>query len=62
MVAARDDAGTDSFRHPGADDEVAYLSFNSNELARSHVDAPSVSGMNPERIRVRDFVQPLRVC
>src|SRR5438067_13784086 len=56
VMTARDDARTYAFRHPRADDEVTNLCFNSHEVARSHIDAHGMKGMNPERICVRDFV------
>src|SRR2546423_15609425 len=61
VMTARDDARTNSFRHPRADDEVANLCFDSDEIARSHIDAHGMKGMNPERIRVRDFVEPFGI-
>ena len=61
MMAARDDAGLDAFGHPSAHDEVANLSFHPHEIASAHAEFRRVTGMQPERIRVRDLVQPFRV-
>ena len=53
--------GLNSFRHPGAHDEVTNLSFHAHQIAGAHAELCRVARVNPERIRVRDFVQPLRV-
>src|SRR5205814_8574322 len=39
VMTARDDARTNAFRHPRADDEVANLCFDAHEIACSHIDA-----------------------
>src|SRR6185436_10717227 len=59
--AAGDDTGADAFRHPGLDDEVADARLDAHELSVAHADALRVRRMEPERIRVGDLVEPLRV-
>src|SRR5262249_37749393 len=61
VMTAGDDAGLDSFRDPGAHDEVSNLSFYSNQITGSQAQPGRVTGVQPQRVRVRDFVQPLRV-
>src|SRR5206468_3836611 len=61
VVAASDDAGVDPLRDPRLDDEVADLGFDANELARANPEPRRVSWMDPERVRVRDLVEPLGI-
>src|ERR1041384_2996776 len=53
--------GANPFRHPGADDEVADLCFDAHEVACAEIEARRMARVNPERIGVRDFVQPFGV-
>src|SRR4051794_30816946 len=61
-MAARNDAGANSLRYPDRHNVIANLSFNAHEIAGPHGKPFCMRWMNPERIRVRDLVQPLRVC
>src|SRR5439155_14424658 len=61
MMTARDDARFDSFGYPGAHDEITNLSFDAHQIAGSQAQVRGMAGMQPERIRVRNFIQPLRV-
>src|SRR2546423_673431 len=62
VVAAGDDAGADALRDPRLDDEVADLGLDAEQVAGPHAaEALGVTGVEPERVRVRDLVQPLRV-
>src|ERR1044072_4377075 len=60
-MTTRDDAGPNSFRHPRRHDVVANLCFYTYEIAGAHVQFRCMAGMDPEWIRVRDLVEPLRV-
>ena len=60
-MTAGDDARSNAFRHPGAHDEVTNLSFHAHQIAGAHAEFRRMAGMKPERIRVRDFIEPLRV-
>src|ERR1700730_1614677 len=62
MMAARDHAGTNAFRDPRFDHEMADIGLHPQQVAC--VDAAKTSciqRMYPERIGVRDLVEPLRV-
>ena len=61
MMTASDDAGLDAFGDPGAHDEVSNLSLDAHQVAGFHVKLCRMARMQPERIRVRDFIQPLGV-
>src|SRR5713226_3940512 len=61
VMAASDDARFDAFGYPGAHYEIANLSFHAHQVAGLYVEVRRMRSMQPERIRVRDFVQPLRV-
>jgi hypothetical protein len=41
--------------------KVSNLSFHAHQIAGAHAEFRRVTGVQPERIRVRDFIQPLRV-
>ncbi|MGB9182059.1 MAG: hypothetical protein WCB68_22715, partial [Pyrinomonadaceae bacterium] len=42
--------------------EVANLCFDANKIAGLHSESRSMFGVNPERVRVRDFVKPFCIC
>src|SRR6185436_9794139 len=58
-MTTRDDARTNSLRHPGRHDVVTDLSFDAHEIASPNIELRGVCRVNPERIRVRDLVEPL---
>src|SRR6266542_6672451 len=60
-MAARHDAGPNPLGDPRLDDEVSDAGLHAHELAGRHADALRVARMNPERIRMRDLVEPLRI-
>src|SRR5881392_1194683 len=62
MVRARDHAGADRLRRPDPIDEVADRRRDPEEIARDDGEPGSVFGMQPQRIGVRDLVEPLRVA
>src|ERR1041384_2327016 len=61
VMAARDDAGLDAFGQPRADHEVTNLGLHAHEIASAHAEFRRMTRVQPERIRVRDFVKPLRI-
>src|SRR5437762_13609372 len=61
VMTARDDARLNSFSDPGADDEISNLSFDPHEIAGAQAELCGVARMQPERIRVRNLIQPLCV-
>ena len=61
VMTARDDARFDSFGHPGAHDEISNLGLDAHQVASSHTELCRVARMQPERIRVRNFIQPFCV-
>src|SRR5207237_4057601 len=61
MMRAGDDAGPDRLGHPDLVDEPADGRRDLQELAGRHAEARRVLRMQPERIRVRDLVEPLGV-
>ena len=61
VMTAGDDAGFDSFGHPGAHHKVTNLSFHAHQIAGAHAEFRRMARVQPERVRVRDFIQPLRV-
>src|SRR5258708_35366228 len=61
VMAARDDAGLNAFSHPRFHYKVTNLSFHPDEITRAHAQGLCVGRMQPQRIRVRNFIQPLRV-
>src|SRR5437016_1765805 len=61
VMAAGYDARFDSFGHPGAHDEISNLGLDAHQIAGSHAQLRGMAGMQPERIRVRNFIQPLCV-
>src|SRR5436189_2837 len=54
-------ARPDAFSDPGTHDEISNLSFDANQIAGFHFQALSVRRMEPERICVRDFIEPFRI-
>src|SRR5437899_5435780 len=62
MVRARDHAGADRLRRPDPVDEVADRRRDLEEIARDDGEPGGVFGMEPQRIGVRDLVEPLRVA
>jgi hypothetical protein len=60
-MATRNDAGSNSFRHPRRHYVVTNLSFNANEIARANAELRRMAGVDPERIRMRDLIKPLRI-
>ena len=48
-------------RSPTPHDEISNLSFHAHQIAGAHAELRRVGRVHPERIRVRDFIQPLRV-
>src|SRR6266700_4162624 len=61
VMAARDNSRLNSFRYPGAHNEVTDVCFISNQIASAHAEPGSVAGVQPQRISMRDLVQPFRV-
>ena len=61
VMTASDDAGSDPFRHPCAQDEVADLCLDAHKLARLDAKLRSMRRMKPQGIGVRDLVEPLGV-
>src|ERR1700736_6684754 len=61
VMTARDDAGFNAFGHPGAYDEVANLSFDAHQIACAYAEFGRVARVQPQWIRVRDFIQPFCV-
>src|SRR6266498_3404799 len=61
VMTARDDAGLDAFSYPSLHHEVTYLSFDPHQIAGLYTQLRRVARMQPERICVRDFIQPLCV-
>src|SRR5882724_6981004 len=62
VMTAGDDAGLNAFGHPGFDHEIANLSFDPHQIACADAHGSRMRRMQPERIRVRNFIQPLRIC
>src|SRR5438105_1854916 len=56
VMAARDDAGLDAFRNPGAHDKISNLSFDADQIAGPNPEPLRMRRMQPERIRVCDFI------
>jgi hypothetical protein len=52
-------AGANGLRDPEPVDEVADLGFDADQVAWLEAEAGHVGGMHPERVAVRDFVEPL---
>src|SRR3989454_2125475 len=61
VMTACHDARLNSFSDPGAHDEISNLSFDAHEIAGAHAELCGVARVQPERIRVRNFIQPLGV-
>ena len=61
VVAARDHVGAYAFGDPRADDEVAGLGLDAHGVAGLQVKLCGVARVNPERVGVRDLVEPLGV-
>ena len=55
-MTARDDAGFDSFRHPGRYNVVTNFSFYPDQVACLNLDLLRVTRVNPQRVSVRDFI------
>src|SRR2546426_8818720 len=62
VVRARDDARADGLGHPDLVDEPADGRRDLEQLAGRHAEARGVLRMQPERVRVRDLVEPLGVA
>ena len=60
-MTTRHDARSNSLRHPRRDDEITDLSFDAHEIAGANAQFLRVARVNPQRIGVRDFVEPLCV-
>src|SRR6185369_13857807 len=61
VVRTGDNAWANAFSYPGTHDVVTNFRFDSQQVASAYTEARGVVGMNPKRIRVRDFIEPLRV-
>src|SRR5215218_8659925 len=61
-MTTRNDAGPNAFRHPRRHDVITDLSFDAYEIACTNTELRRVRGMDPERVRMRDLVEPLRIC
>ena len=61
VMTAGDDARLDAFSHPGAHHEVSNFSFDPHEITGAHAELGCMTRVQPQRIRVRDFIQPFRV-
>jgi hypothetical protein len=60
-MTARNNAGLDAFIDPRLYYEVANLSFDSHQIAGADPEFRRVAGVQPQRIGVRNLVQPLRI-
>ena len=60
-MAARHHTRPDALGDPCLHDEVADRGLDAHEIAGAHGEPRRVAGMDPERIGVRDLVEPLRV-
>src|SRR5262249_43433853 len=61
VMTTRNDPGPNAFRHPRSHDVVTNFSLNTHEIAGANTELRRMTGMNPERVRVCDLVEPLRV-
>ena len=61
-MADGNDARFDSFRHPDRIHEVTDLGFHFGEVACFETKALRVLGIHPNRILVRDLIQPFCIC
>ena len=60
-MAASNNARTNAFAHPGPHHVVSDLSFHAQQIAGADAEFGRMVSMNPERICVRYFVEPLRI-
>src|SRR5687767_2673269 len=61
MMAARDDARSNSFRDPRRNNVITDLRFDAQEIAGANIQVSGVTRVNPQRIRVRYFVEPFGI-
>jgi hypothetical protein len=61
VMAAGDNSRLDAFRHPRAHDEISDLSFDADQIAGTHAEFRGVTRVQPQRVRVRNLIQPFRV-
>jgi hypothetical protein len=62
VMTARHHAWPNALGHPRLDDEVADGGFYSHEAAGGEPEARGVGRVDPERIGVRDLIEPLGVA
>ena len=61
MMRARDDTGLDPFGHPNFVDEVTDLRMDFEQIAGLDVEILGIFRIDPERVAIGYFVQPLGV-
>src|SRR5579875_1984063 len=62
MMRARDHPRPDSFGDPYLIDEIADFSMHLEQIAGAHPQAARVLRMEPKRIAMGNFVQPLGIA
>src|SRR5947208_3415397 len=60
-MAACDDSRPDAFSDPRLHDEVSDARLDAHELTGLHAESIRILRMHPQRIRMRDLIEPLRV-
>jgi len=61
VMAARDDPGLDSFGHPRAHYKISNFCFDTDQVAGTQAKFGRMTGMQPKRVCVGDFIQPFRI-
>src|SRR5580704_1887996 len=62
MMGASNNAGTHAFSRPNSVNEIADRSLHAHQIAGDDAKALGVVVMHPDRILVRDFIEPLRIA
>src|SRR6267142_2487922 len=61
VMATGNDARPNPLGYPRAHDVVTNLSLYTQQIASANAEFRSMSSVNPERIGMRDFIQPLGI-
>src|SRR5215213_1826949 len=61
-MTTRNNPRSNSFRDPGRHDVITDLSFDAYEIAGANANLRCVRRMDPERVGMRDLIEPLCVC
>src|SRR5690349_10417301 len=61
MMTARNDPGSYALSHPRRHNVITNFSFDAHEIAGPNPELRRMRWMDPERVRMRDLIEPLRV-